>query len=172
MKKGLIIFIKIVDTMSEWTGRAVSILVPAMVMVIGYEVVARYFFSRPTIWVYDTAIFFFGYCGLLAGAYALRRNEHISVDVIYSRFSERGKAVLDAISGLLFLFFLCLVMIYGWKAAATAIQMGERTNTEWAPSIGHFKLVLPVAASMLLLQQLVNWIRSLYRAFTGKELKS
>lgn len=29
---------------------------PAMVVVIAFEVVARYLFSAPTIWAYDTAL--------------------------------------------------------------------------------------------------------------------
>ena len=96
------VVLRAVDRLSEVIGLLVSVLMPAMVVVLTIEVVARYVFNSPTIWAYDTAIFMFGYTGLLGGAYALKNKEHINVDLIYARLSPRGKAVLDVITGLLF----------------------------------------------------------------------
>ncbi len=158
--------------MSEGIGLLVSVLMPAMVVVLAIEVVARYVFNRPTLWAYDTAIFMFGYTGLLGGAYALKRREHINVDLFYARLSPRGKAVLDVITGLLFFFFMALVVIYGWGTAIQAIEGGEATATLWGPPIGHFKLMIPIGAALLILQGLANWIRSLYLAATNKELEA
>ena len=162
--------LRAVDRLSEGIGLLVSVLMPAMVVVLAIEVVARYVFNRPTLWAYDTAIFMFGYTGLLGGAYALKRKEHINVDLFYARLSPRGKAVLDVITGLLFFFFMALVVIYGWGTAIEAIEGGEATATLWGPPIGHFKLMIPIGAALLILQGLANWIRSLYLAATNKEL--
>jgi TRAP-type mannitol/chloroaromatic compound transport system permease small subunit len=162
--------LRAVDRLSEGIGLLVSVLMPAMVLVLAIEVVARYVFNSPTIWAYDTAIFMFGYTGLLGGAYALKRKEHINVDLFYTRFSLRGRAVLDVITGLLFFFFMGLVVVYGWTTAIKAIKGGEATATLWGPPIGHFKLMIPVGAALLILQGLANWIRSLYLAATNKEL--
>jgi TRAP-type mannitol/chloroaromatic compound transport system permease small subunit len=164
--------LRAVDRLSEGIGLLVSVLMPAMVVVLAIEVVARYVFNSPTLWAYDTAIFMFGYTGLLGGAYALKRREHINVDLFYARLSPRGKAVLDVITGLLFFFFMALVVIYGWGTAIDAIEGGEATATLWGPPIGHFKLMIPIGAALLILQGLANWIRSLYLAATNKELEA
>jgi TRAP-type mannitol/chloroaromatic compound transport system permease small subunit len=169
--QGLKLFIRCVDWVSDRIGSAVSILLPAMTLVLFFEVVARYVFKRPTIWAFDTAIFMFGYCGLLAGAHVMKRNEHINVDLVYGQLSPRGKAILDVFNGALFFFFILLVIVYGWEAAYSSIAFGDRRSTEWAPPIGHYKLMVPLGALLLLLQGLANWIRYLYRALTGKELK-
>lgn len=142
-----------------------------MVIVITYEVVARYFFNRPTIWAQDTAVFMFGYCGLLSGAWVLQRGEHINLDLVYNLLSPRGKAILEVISGLLLLFFVGLVLVYGFKEAQSSFAIHERRPTEWAPPAGHFKLMMPIAGGLLFLQGLGNWLRSLYRALTDKELQ-
>jgi TRAP-type mannitol/chloroaromatic compound transport system permease small subunit len=160
----------IIDRLSGFVGTAVSVLLPALTLVLTFEVVARYFFKRPTIWAFDMAIFMFGYCGLLAGAYVMKEKEHINVDIIYGRFSTRGKAALDVITGLLFFFFIILVVVYGWEAAYSALSFGDRRPTEWGPPVGHFKLMIPLGALLLLLQGLSNWIRNLYLAITGKEM--
>ena len=65
---------------------------------------------------------------------------------------------------------MTLVVVYGWTAAADAIRGREATATLWGPPIGHFKLMVPVGAALLILQGLANWIRSLYLAATNKEL--
>jgi TRAP-type mannitol/chloroaromatic compound transport system permease small subunit len=170
MKKRLVQILNLIDRISEWIGLTVRWLVPAMVVVISFEVVARYLFGRPTIWVYDMAIFLFGYSALLGGAYALKHKNHINVDVVYMGFTDRRKAFSDVVSGLLIGFFLFLIIKYGFKSAIHALEIGERTNTEWAPPIGHFKLLIPVSAVLLFLQGLANWIRSLFLCITGKEL--
>ena len=164
-------FIRFVEGLSELIGLAVSVLMPAMVIVLTYEVAARYIFERPTIWVYDTAIFMFGYIGLLSGAYAMKHKEHINVDLIYNLFSPRGQAILRSFTGLIFFFFIILVIYYGWEAGIESFLNGDRRPTEWAPPLGHFKLVIPVGAFLLLLQGLSDWIRSLYQAITNKELE-
>lgn len=172
MKSTLVKIIGWIDRFNEFIGRVVAWLVPAMVIVIAIEVAARYFWNRPTIWVYDIAIFLFGYAAMLGGAHALKNHLHINVDIIYQGRSPRTRAIMDVISGLLIFFFLVLVIIYGWKSAELALAAGEKTNTEWAPPIGHFKLLLPISAAMMLLQGLANWIRSFYLALHNKELSS
>lgn len=164
-------FVRIVDRLSKLIGIGVSVLIPTMTLVLTFEVVARYVFRRPTIWAFDTSIFLYGYCSLLAGAYVLQEGEHISVDIIYERFSPRWKAIMDVLTGLLFFFFIILVVVYGWKAAYSALLFGDRTPTEWGPPVGHFKLMLPVGAILLLLQGIAKWIRNFYLAITGKELE-
>jgi len=159
-----------VDRLSEVVGLLVSVLMPAMVAVLSIEVIARYIFNSPTIWAYDTAVFMFGYVGLLGGAYTLRKKQHINVDLIYARLSARGRAVLDVITGFLFFFFMTLVIVYGWDNAIEAIRGKEATATLWGPPIGHFKLMIPVGGALLVLQGLANWIRSFYLAVTNKEL--
>ena len=165
------LYIQIIDNVSEYLGRCVSVLLPAMVFALSYEVVARYVFKSPTVWAFDMAIFMFGYCGLLSGAYVLKHHQHISVDLVYDKFSSRGKAVADVVTGLLLFFFILLVIIYGWQEALKAIVNGDRRPTEWGPPIGHFKLMIPLSAFLILLQGVANWIRSLYLVLTGKELK-
>lgn len=163
-------FIRTVDEISERLGKILSFLILGMVAVLVYEVVARYGFHAPTIWAHETSIFFWGYCGILAGAYTLRHHAHINVDILYSRLSLRARAILDVVTGLLFFFIMVLIIYEGWKMGMTAVARHEHTGTIWGPPLAHFKLVLPVGAFLLLVQGIANWIRSLYLALTDKDL--
>lgn len=95
----------------------------------------------------------------------------ISVDIIYGRLSRRKQAVLNMIT---FLFFLavCYVLIWlGGKEAIYSWNVWERTNTTWEPPLYPLKTVVPVAAFLLFLQGIANFIREFSIALSGKELK-
>lgn len=166
--KAIRYYVRLVDGLSTAVGLVVSVLVPAMPCVILYEVAARFFFDAPTLWAFDTSVFLFGYTGLLAGAYVHRQRSHISVDILYASLSPRRKAVLDVVAEPLVVFFLVLVVIYGWRAAADAIRLGTRRPSEWGPPLGHFMMMIPVGAALLILQSSANWLRSLYLALMGR----
>lgn len=163
-------FIRIIDTVSEKLGNMLSILIPAMVVVLAIEVVARYAFQSPTVWAHETSIFLYGYCGMLAGAYTLKHRGHINVDILYSRLSPRKKAILNVLTGFLFFLMVGLVIYQGWKMGMKSLVMHEHTSSPWAPPLAHFRLVIPVGAFLLLLQGIANWIRNLYLAITNREL--
>jgi len=163
-------FVRSVDRLSDLLGWAASALVPIMVLVVAYEVCARYFFISPTIWAFDTSVFLFGYIGLLGGTFVMRRRDHINVDVFYAPRSPRTRAWMDIVSGLIIGFFLILVIIYGWQAAITGIERGVTRSSEWAPPLGHYLMLIPVSAALMLLQATANWIRDLYLAVTGQDL--
>lgn len=108
---------------------------------------------------------------MLSGAYVLKHNAYINVELIYYRLSRRKRAILDVITGFLMFYFLALMILYGWESAYSVLQMNEHTATEWASPVGHFKLMAPLGAFLLLIQGLANWIRSLYLSITNKELE-
>jgi len=164
------LFVRPIDTLSEWSGRLVSILIPLTVAVITYEVVVRYAFRAPTIWAHETSIFLLGYCGMLAGAYVLKRNEHIRVDIVYGRLSPRTRAILDLITSPLFFFIMALIIYEGLKAGMLSLRINEHTASAWGPPLAHFRLIIPAGAFLLFLQAIPNWIRNLYLAIKNTEL--
>ena len=63
-----------------------------------YEVAARYFFNRPTIWVWELNGLLQCVFVALAGGYTLLVRGHVRVDVVYGHLSMRKKAILDLIT--------------------------------------------------------------------------
>jgi len=163
--------LRFVDNLSEWSGRVVSLLIYGMLGTLVYEVFARYVFNAPTIWAHETSAFFFGAYFMLGAAYCLRREGMISVDVIYRRLSRRTQAILDVIT---FFFFLAVCFTLIWPGGIDALhswRVGEHTNTTWMPPLYPARTVIPVAALLLVLQGIANFIRNARIAFTGRALK-
>ena len=100
-----------IDRFNEEIGRYVAYWAVIAVFVYYYEVVARYVFNSPTNWVHESMFLMFGMQYLLCGAYAYREESHVRVDIFYSRFSPRGKAIADIITSVLFFIFTLTMLV-------------------------------------------------------------
>lgn len=98
---------------------------------------------------------------LLGTAGTLRENQHVRVDVLSSRLSERGRAVLDLLGALMLLFPFCVFAVW------STIPMVERSLAIWEASSDPgglprwpLKLVVPAAFFLLAVQGMANVLRS------------
>ncbi len=87
------------------------------VFVYYYEVIARFVFNSPTNWVHESMFLMFGMQYMMCGAYAYREDQHVRVDVIYSKFSTRGKAIADIITSVFFFIFVGTMLWTGGRFA-------------------------------------------------------
>jgi TRAP-type mannitol/chloroaromatic compound transport system permease small subunit len=129
------------------------------VFVYYYEVLARYVFNSPTNWVHESMFLMFGMQYMLSGAYAYREDQHVRVDVVYSKFSPRGKAIADIITSVFFFIFIGTMLVTGYRFAADAVNFGEHSFTEWGIQYWPVKLAIPIGAALLLLQGVSKLIK-------------
>ena len=163
--------LKIIDSISHWSGAIVMHAVWFMVAILCYEVLLRYAFDAPTIWAHETTKQLFGMYAVLLGAYCLRYGHHVRIDLVYGAMPRRGKAIFDSITTLVIFVFLILMLWQGAIAAVHSYKIGEVPHViPFKPPLWPLKASIPLAAALALLQGLANWIRSLKMAFTGKEL--
>jgi len=164
--------LSIIDTISEKTGRAVSMIAVPMIVALIYEVVARYVFHRPTIWSYDITYMIYGAHFLLGAAYTLRVKGHIRIDLVYMKFPLRGRAFID-VAGYLFIFFpvMVILLISSIDMAKDAYEIKEVSQfTPWQPILWPFKSLMGVGFFLLLLQGIAEFIRSFVLLVRGKEI--
>jgi TRAP-type mannitol/chloroaromatic compound transport system permease small subunit len=169
----LLATIRTVDRFTDWTGTAISWLSVPLVAAVAYEVVARYVFNAPTIWAYDVTYMLYGTLFMLGAAYALHKGAHIRTDLFWDQFSIRKKGWIDVASYVLFFFpgFLVLLVVslneglYAWRINELSDQ------TPWRPILWPFKLVVPLACFLMLVQGVSEFLKSLYMARTGVELE-
>ena len=133
-----------------------------------YEVVARYVFNSPTNWVHESMFLMYGMQYMLCGAYAYREDQHVRVDVFYSRFSPRGKAIADIITSVFFFIFILTMLWTGTRFALDAINNHEVSFTEWGVQYWVVKLMLPIGAALLALQGLSKLIKDIVFVAQGR----
>ncbi len=153
-----------IDALNEWIGRAVSWLVLAMALIIGYDVAMRYLFQSGSVALQELEWHLFALIFLLGAAYTLKHDAHVRVDMFYrSRFvSPRGRAWIDFAGCLLFLMPFCLMVIAGsLPFVENAYRLGEGSpDPGGLPHRYLLKAAIPVGFALLLLQGLALAIRS------------
>lgn len=164
------VLIRVIDSISEWTGKAVSWVCVLLVLVLSYEVVMRYGFNNPTFFAHELSTLLGGTIAVLSWAYTHRHNGHVRVDVIYARLSPRGQAIVDVLGSLLFFFPLIIVLVYNaWISMWFAWEMGEvMIGSFWYPPAGPIKTVMVVGLSLFAFQNIAQFIRNFYMLTRGK----
>jgi TRAP-type mannitol/chloroaromatic compound transport system permease small subunit len=149
----------------EWVnvhaGEYVAYWAVISVFVYYYEVIARYVFNSPTNWVHESMFLMYGMQYMLAGAYAYREDQHVRVDVLYSKFSPRGKAIADIVSSVFFFTFTLTLLWTGGRFALDAISVDEHSFTEWGIEYWPVKLMIPAGAALIVLQGVSRLIKDI-----------
>lgn len=157
-----------IDRVNEWIGRIIKYGIFVITGVVFGEVIARYAFNAPSVWGMETSELLFGFFVMLAGGYCLLHAHHVKVDIVYRRWSNRTRAIVDCVTYGLMIFFCGVFIWYGFKIAWGATLMQQTTGTIWNPPLWPYKLVFTAGFVLLLLQALRNFSSYLRYAISGK----
>ena len=161
--------IRIIDKFTDTTGTWIAWLNIPLVLIVSYEVIARYAFGAPTIWSFDLTYMLYGTIFMLGAAYTLHKGAHIRTDFYFEKWSIRTQGLIDSIAYIAF-FFPSLIIFFvvsgseGWYS----FEIGEVSEqTPWRPILWPFKWVVPLTCLLLLIQGISETIKSIYAARTG-----
>ncbi len=162
--------LKVVDAISDYSGRAFAWLALALVLVLVFEVVARWGFNRPTVWAHLTSQMMGGTLVVMGLAYAHVHRKHLRIDIIYRTFSPRVKVILDVCFFLVFM--VPVLYVFVLNSAEWAVQswvMGEvRDESWWYPPAAPFRTVYLLGWCTFTLQCLARFFRDFYFAVRNK----
>ena len=160
----------LIDGTSIWIGKVTSMLSLVVAFIICYEIFMRELLVKPTIWVAEATVFGCGLLYLLGGAWTLKQDGHVRVDMLYHGLSRRGKAIIDCVTYFAFLLYIVVMIWASWQYMEQSIAVRETTMSPWDPIIWPFKIALVAALFLLLLQQTAKFVRDLYFIMKGEEL--
>jgi TRAP-type mannitol/chloroaromatic compound transport system permease small subunit len=151
----------VVDAVNDRVGRSVRLLTLLLVLVTTADVVMRYLFRTSFVFVQEAEWHIFAVLFLLAAGYAHLKKDHVRVDIIYARQSDRTKAVTNLIGGLLFLFPTCFLLINSsipFVVASIGVLEGS-PDPGGLPGRFVLKAVIPVGFLLLALQGVSELIK-------------
>jgi len=158
--KQLLRLAAMIDRMNEWIGRSVAWLGLVAVLVCTVTAVARYALNIGSNawlemqWYLNSAVF------LLVAAYALRRNEHVRIDVIAGRLSERAQAWIDLLGGVFMLLPVCIIIAwYSWPSLVSSWRIQEYSSDPGGLIRWPVRILIPIAFTLLALQGLSEVIK-------------
>ena len=150
----------VIDRMNERIGKSVAWLGLAAVIVCTGNAVARYALnigSKAWLelqWYFNSAVF------LLIAAYALKRNEHVRIDVINGRLSPRTQAWIDILGGLFMLLpTVTIIAWYSWPSLVNSFAIDEYSSDPGGLIRWPVRLLIPVAFALLGVQAISEIIK-------------
>ncbi len=161
-------FIKIVDNINEYVGRATALIIPIIMIIVSLEVVMRYVFDSPTIWAWDINIQLFALVVFMGGGFTMLKKGHVNIDLLYGRLSTKQQAWLDLITSPIFFLFLGILV---WKLGVMAVQSVEERevmSTILAPPIYFLKVIVTIGTFLFFMQGVTSLIQNI-RTVAQKE---
>ena len=131
-----------------------------------YDVVMRYFFSRPTLWSQDLNENILVYATYLSAAWILKRDRHVAINILTDRLSPKARRLTQIIASSLGV-LTCGILL--WKSLDYTLDLflsGELHIrslvipkwVSWAP--------IPFGAGLLC----IYFARRIYISMTGSKL--
>ncbi len=164
MIKLIVRLIHFIDGINIRIGRAVSWVALLLVLFVSFDVFARYLFHKSFTVMQELEWHFFSLLFLLGAGYTLSQNAYVRVDIFYQRLNKRGRAVIDAIGCIVFLFTGVLLVI---KTSIPFVQASWQIHEGSPDPLGltawyWLKTMLPVSFVLVGLQGISMFFKSLF----------
>src|SRR4029079_15735010 len=109
-----------IDWATEYLGQWLKWLVLFSSLISAFNALMRYAIHYSSNAWLEIQWYMFGAMFLLAAGYALKHEEHVRVDVLFSKMTPKQQAWLDVFGGLLFL--MAIARIHFWVAVPMVVN--------------------------------------------------
>lgn len=164
MPRAIKIYVRSVDAVNRVVGRFAMYLVFLMMGVLLFSSSSRTFFNTSHIWIVETAQFLLAAYYLLGGGYSMQLDSHVRMDLLYSRWSPKGRALADALTAGFLIFYLVFLLIGGISSTEYALTYDQRNYSSWAPPLAPIKIIMTIGIALMLLQVIAVFFKDLAAA--------
>ncbi len=163
MPKAIRSYVRYVDAVNRVVGRFAMYMIFAMMGLLLYSSISKTFFAPP-LWTLEKAQFSMAAYYLLGGAYSMQLGSHVRMDLVYGRWSSKGKGFADSITSFALVFYLVVLLYGGFSSTGYALQYGETSYSSWSPLMAPIKIIMAFGIVLMLLQAIATFFKDLARA--------
>ena len=135
-----------------------------------YEVLARYFFIRPTIWAAELSQLCLIWGCLIGMAWLLSARRHIAVDAVIQLLPPGAQRWIEAAAMLVVAAFSAMVTWKGWDIFLDSFERGRTTGSLLDLPSWVVELAVPLGFALLFIQALIEAVRSLRGTGADREI--
>lgn len=118
-----------IDAASRAGGYLAAALMVLAGAMLTFEVTARYFFVRPTIWAAELSQLCLVWGVLLGMAWVLAEGRHITVNAVTALLPPRGRQAAAALALVAVIVFSGWLVVHGWHIFWDSFSRGRLTGT-------------------------------------------
>ena len=170
--RGYLAIIRTIDKFTEITSYVFVVVIIPLILANVVEVFARYVLRAPTVWALDVTTMSYAALFMLGAALALLKGAHVRTDMLWERFSDRTKGMIDSVALLIFFLPTMAVLFYiSIDDFLYSVSINERSSSgAWGPVLWPLRGVIPLTALMLFLQGISELMKSMWAWRTGEVL--
>ncbi|PKP64210.1 MAG: C4-dicarboxylate ABC transporter substrate-binding protein [Alphaproteobacteria bacterium HGW-Alphaproteobacteria-8] len=151
---------RFIDRLSDALAAVAGWAYFAIGLMLGYEVVARYFFTAPTIWAEELSRLVFIYATFLAAAALLHHNQHIRVTALTGLLGERARRAARLASLAFIIAFCALVAWHGLDAPINSFTRGRTSGSMLDIPAWWMQAAVPLGFALLGVQAALEFLRT------------
>lgn len=119
----------VINNFSNVLGKITALLFILLLLNVFYDVIMRYIFNDVSIGMQELEWHLYAAIFMLGIPYALYKEGHVRVDIIYDNLNVRKQAWIDLLGTLILLIpFTLLVAKYGIDFTIESFKLGERSG--------------------------------------------
>lgn len=153
--------LRIFDKLTRALGIFSAWLFFAIGLIVTYEVVMRYVFNAPTIWVEEISRMLLLWGIFSASAFVLYNNDLIRINMLLAALPDRFRRVMDMVSYIFIFGFAVFIAWWGGVIARDVWTTNETTGSMLDIPLWWSEIVIPIGFGLLAVQCVVEIIRSI-----------
>lgn len=142
------LFARLSNYISGGAGLAANLLLIAMLMAIGVQVIARFVIGAPTVWAEELTRFLLIGITMIGSAALLEKNQHISIDILVRLLPQRMQVFVAWLRDAITLTVCGLLVHYGWLLVGIG---GRQTSTGLGVKMSLPYTAIPLGAALMAL---------------------
>ncbi len=152
------------DWLIDRIGRITGWCALAIVLVMAFNVLLRYLFRTGSVAMQELEWHLMAPICMLGLSYAILKDGHVQVDILYGRFPDRLKRLIDLISAILVVAVVAILMDLSLPYVMQSYVIGEKSpdpgglTHRWI-----LKAMLPAGFLLLLIQSFAALLRAFVR---------
>ncbi len=150
---------KVITSLSQGACALGAVMLAATGVMLTYEVIARYFFIRPTIWAAELSQLCLIWGCLLAMAHLLTLRRHITVNAITTLLPPMAQKVCASVALVIVVVFSMIVAFWGFDIFLESFVRGRTTGSLLNLPVWIAEASVPIGFGLLALQGVVELIK-------------
>jgi TRAP-type C4-dicarboxylate transport system permease small subunit len=122
-------FARLVDSMSMMSGKLCAWLMFMVGFFISYEVIMRYVFTSPTVWVDEISRILLVWGTYLGGGYLIKTHGMVTIEVMFKSPNSLPRKLAETVAIAVLLIFALTAAYFGYQLWWKSTLAGHTTDT-------------------------------------------
>ena len=153
---------QLIDSITEFVGKSIIWVVLVVTLISCGNAIMRYTINYSSNAFLEIQWYLFAVIFLFGAGYTLKKNEHVRIDLISGKFSERGQVWIDIFGIIFFLMPMAIAIMWmSWPIFLLAFNNNEMSSNAGGLIVWPARLMVPVGFFLLVMQGISELIKKI-----------